>query len=148
MNQKALISILALLILIAVGWYVYGAYKAENPTLTDEEAMDALPAVNDRSGGLPDETNEDREVRGTITAVDTSKTPVDGPVLITLRTESEGTVVIAVPSMGLPMCAAYASMDDAFALKAGQEIEVRGSEGTENRIVPCTSADHYLRVIE
>ena len=53
------------------------------------------------TGELP----EDKSVSGTVTNVNLDAIALDGPVLITLLTEA-GEEVIAVPSMGLPLCAA------------------------------------------
>ncbi len=91
--------------------------------------------------------SEDRAASGTVVSVNTEQAMVDGPVLVTILSETEGVAVIAIPSMGLPTCAARANMADAFALMAGDYVEVRGSIGEEGMIIPCMSTEHYLRVI-
>lgn len=91
--------------------------------------------------------SEDRVASGTVVSVNTEQAMADGPVLVTILSETEGVAVIAIPSMGLPTCAARANMADAFALMAGDYVEVRGSIGEEGMIIPCMSTEHYLRVI-
>ncbi|HEX2792605.1 MAG TPA: hypothetical protein VHO23_02725 [Candidatus Paceibacterota bacterium] len=151
MTTKAIAALVALIVLACVGYLFYSHYQSSREPLTEEEQeerMDELPPVNDRSVLVSESSGEDRTVRGTITAVDTEGAMVDGPVLIELRTDGGEAVAIAVPSMGLPLCAASASIADAFALAVGQEIEARGSVGTEGRVVPCESSGHYLRVVD
>ncbi len=87
-------------------------------------------------------------VEGAIIAIDTEQIALDGPVRITISTPFEDEAIIAVPSMGILLCPAYGAMADAFTLTIGQTIEVQGYATSEGEIVPCESADHYLRVTE
>ena len=45
------------------------------------------------------------------------------------------------------LCAAYKALNigDVYLIKPGQEFEVRGKLDEDGSIVPCESADHYLR---
>ena len=139
--QKTIIAVIVLALVGAGLYYVLTMYQP-NP--------DALSELNQEEVQTPEDTQSEGaegEARGTITSVNTEQAMVDGPILITVREEGGNEVIVAVPSMGLPMCAARANMADAFALTAGQYIEVHGAVGAEGMIVPCESADHYLRVV-
>jgi heat shock protein HslJ len=83
---------------------------------------------------------------GTIVAVNKDQAAFDGPILITLQPKEGGPVMIAVPTMGLPLCPAYQAKNivDVYLLKSGDEIKVRGIVGEDGSIVPCEAADHYL----
>lgn len=141
--QKTIIAVVILALVGAGLYYILTMYQP-NP--------DTLSAFNQEIVQTPEETETEGdeeiegEARGTIVSVNTEQAMVDGPVLITLQEGGEERI-IAVPSMGLPTCAARAAMADAFALTAGQYIEVRGSVSADGTIVPCESADHYLRVV-
>ena len=52
-----------------------------------------------------------------------------------------------MPSFGLPLCEAFTNIADVYQIKSGDRIEVNGSADENDRVVPCESADHYLRVI-
>lgn len=139
--QKTIIAVVVLA-LVGVGLYYVLTMYQPNP--------DALSGLNQEEVQAPEETGEEAvegEVRGTVVSVNTEQAMVDGPVLITVRSQDEKEAVVAVPSMGLPLCAASTNMADAFALTAGQYIEVRGAVGADGTIIPCESADHYLRVV-
>lgn len=127
MHKKLLLGSVAALI-VAVG-----AFFALNSYIYNEKQGDAFAGST-------------QAVTGTITAVDTSQAAFDGPFLVTLRDNDGKAWTIAVPSMGLPLCAAYKNnnIGDISLLKVGDEIRVRGAVGEDGRIVPCESADHYL----
>lgn len=87
-----------------------------------------------------------REVRGTVLSVNGEQVALDGPYVVTIETE-DGQATVEVPSMGILLCPAYEagnllSIDE---IRAGEEIEVRGSVSESGAIVPCESADHYIR---
>lgn len=86
-------------------------------------------------------------VTGQVLAVSTEQAAFDGPYVITLQPKNEGPVTVAVPSMGLPLCAAYTAKNivDVSLITVGNEYEVRGEVSEDGSIVPCTSADHFLR---
>lgn len=86
-------------------------------------------------------------VEGEVTAVNTEQVSFDGPALVTVATEN-GEATVAVPSMGINLCAAKDAIADVFELSAGDRVTVRGSMDEEGRIVPCEDASHYLRVEE
>lgn len=139
--QKTIIAVVVLALVGAGLYYVLTMYQP-NP--------EALSELHQEQAQTPEDTHTEGVegvARGTIVSVNMEQAMVDGPVLITLREESGEEAIVAVPSMGLPMCAARANMADAFALTPGQYIEVHGAVGVEGMIIPCESADHYLRVV-
>jgi hypothetical protein len=139
--QKTIIAVVVLALVGAGLYYILTMYQP-NP--------DTLSEFNQEEVQTPGDTHTEEgegEVRGTIVSVNTEQAMVDGPILILVQEESGEEAVVAVPSMGLPMCAARANMADAFALTAGQYIEAHGSVGVDGMIIPCESADHYLRVV-
>lgn len=94
------------------------------------------------------EAGETVQYEGVVTEVDASQAVVDGPFLISLEIAGDTMRTIAVPSMGINLCAAQDSIVDIAELSAGDEIEVRGKVDEENRIVPCDEDEHYLRLVE
>lgn len=137
--QKTIIAVIVLALVGAGLYYVLTMYQPNPDALSElNQEQVAQPQTNELEAG---------EARGTVVSVNTEQAMVDGPVLITLREESGEEAVVAVPSMGLPTCAARANMADAFAVTAGQYVEVRGAVGVDGMIIPCESADHYLRVV-
>lgn len=99
----------------------------------------------------PDAPAEEAETRdvttsGTVTSVNLEGVMVDGPAVVSIRTEAGALQTIHVPSFGLMLCAAQKSIADVYALREGDRVEVRGSASAEGAIVPCESTSHYLRV--
>lgn len=87
----------------------------------------------------------DTSLAGTVTEVNFEQVAADGPSLISFAVSGGNDVrVIAVPSMGLPQCAAAPTIADPFQIAPGDFIEVLGTVDDRNQIVPCTSAEHYL----
>ena len=84
---------------------------------------------------------------GKIISIDLEKAMVDGPYLLTIESENGETSTIAVPSMGLLLCAAHQNnnIGDVYLMKVGDEIEVQGEVGESRMIIPCDSPLHYLR---
>jgi hypothetical protein len=85
---------------------------------------------------------------GKVITVDMTQVAVDGPAVVTLRTSAGNDVKINVPSFGILLCKAHASILGASTLKVGDAVEVRGTVGEDGTIVPCQSEDHYLRVMK
>lgn len=84
---------------------------------------------------------------GVVTKVNTDQAAFDGPVLITIKTASGEERVVAVPSMGFMLCVAKDQIADPYTLAVGARVSVKGNQDEESGyIVPCESADHYLRV--
>lgn len=139
--QKTLIAVIVLAVIGAGLYYVLTSYTPNPEALEElrEEPQVVEETTDERAEG---------EVRGTIVSVDTEQAMVDGPVLIAVDAGADAVAVIAVPSMGLPLCPAAANITDAFALTPGQQIVARGAVGVDGMIVPCEQPDHYLQVVE
>lgn len=114
-------------------------------TFTEEVAVG-----DERVGelGEDEQATESKTVSGTVTSVDLEGMAVDGPGLINISTNEGGEAVIAVPSMGILLCAAKDNIADISTIKTGNKIEARGSVGPEGQIVPCESAEHFVRVAQ
>ena len=85
------------------------------------------------------------EARGEIISINTEGVALDGPALVNITTE-DGEAVVAVPSMGINLCAAKDSIADVYELRAGDMVSVRGEKNENGHIVPCVDASHYLRL--
>lgn len=124
---------------LIIGWM--GVASATPPTEALPPLPSGTPAGNEELGTI-------QETTGTVSEVNTEQAALDGPVRVTLATEDGGEVVVAIPSMGLPLCAAKDNIVDAWNLPVGAIIEVRGGTGPAGEIVPCDSPDHYMRTRE
>lgn len=126
--MKHILLVAGLVVVLVSGSYILytqlGVSEAEDVDTTDDAA---------------------RTASGVVTAIDTEAVMLDGPVRITIAT-SDGAEVIAVPSMGLPLCAAAAHIADAFAVAVGDQITVTGSVNESYEIVPCESMEHQLEI--
>jgi hypothetical protein len=87
-----------------------------------------------------------RAVKGEIVAIDLDRIAFDGPALLTIRLEDGAKQDIQVPSFGFGLCAAKDAIADVYGLKVGAAVAVRGEAAEDGAIVPCASADHYLRL--
>ncbi|HVS79816.1 MAG TPA: hypothetical protein VHF05_02465 [Candidatus Paceibacterota bacterium] len=131
--MKKTFTIIILLIIVAGLAY---ALKMHN--------MAGNVAVNDANSAAS--STADREVKGTVQSVNTDQVAVDGPALVTIK-QADGTdAVIAVPSMGINLCAASSSIADVYSLKTGDAVGARGKVGENGQIIPCESPAHYLHL--
>ncbi len=127
--MKTIITWLAVIIFLAgAGFYALNSY------IYNEKQADFTEG-------------ETVSVSGVITSIDMSQATFDGPYLITLEQKNGDSVVVSVPSMGLPLCAAYTAKNigDVYLMKTGLAMEARGIVSGNGMIVPCEYADHYLR---
>lgn len=90
---------------------------------------------------------EDVVLSGYITNVDSSEMAFDGPARIAFLTSAGEIANVALPSMGMSLCAAKDRLADLSEMTVGRVIEVRG-QLTEEGIVPCAKPEHYARVYE
>lgn len=86
-----------------------------------------------------------RSVSGVVSSLDLEQAMVDGPYVVVIKTESGSEETVHVPSMGIRLCAAPEKIMSPSELKAGDRVEVKGTLTAEGFIIPCESADHYLR---
>jgi len=90
-------------------------------------------------------TPSEGQAEGVVIAINLDSVAFDGPALIALETTA-GLQVIAVPSMGLPLCAARENIADVYRLAVGDRVAVSGEVGEEGEIIPCSDVAHYLRL--
>lgn len=128
-------TIIAVIILALVGAALY--FVLTRPAPAPEE-----PEVQGTA-----QMGEDREVSGPVTMVDTSGIAADGPYRVTVQTLENELVTVAIPSMGLPLCAAKEAIADPNTIAVGQMLEVRGVVGDGGEVIPCESAEHYVRIV-
>lgn len=83
---------------------------------------------------------------GEITEVSLEQVALDGPALIIAMDENGEAFVIAVPSMGLPLCAAKDNIADVYSAGVGDLVNVSGKVDEEGRIVPCEDESHMLEI--
>lgn len=126
--QKILIWFGAIFAVIIIGFFVVNNY------IYNEKQADFV-------------VGETVSRSGEVLAIDLEQVTFDGPVVITLESSDGEVSTIAVPSMGILLCPAHQNnnIGDAFLIKAGDMIDVRGEVSEDGSIVPCSSSDHYLR---
>jgi heat shock protein HslJ len=128
MKEKTIVIIISVVVILIGGFFVLNTY-----IYNEKQAEYVVGDTVERSG--------------TVLAVDTDQAALDGPVILTLEGDGGEMTTIAVPSMGLLLCPAYEAnnIGDVYLMKAGDRIEVRGVVGEDGSVIPCESADHYLR---
>lgn len=142
-----ILSLIGLIIITAEG-------TTENSPVTSFEecveagnpVMESYPRQCQSDSGEVFMETIDEAATGTITEIDSSQIAADGPTEITLEADSE-TIVVAVPSMGINLCASADNIVDISSLEVGDMLDVRGRIDTEGRIVPCESELHYLELL-
>jgi hypothetical protein len=154
-------NIFTIIILVIIAGFIY-VFAMDKGMVADQPNNQATTtATSTMTGGVTGTTNAGSDtngapaqggvvelnVSGTIAKVDSSQTLADGPYVITVNIEGGKQVYINVPSMGINLCAAKASMADVSTLKAGDKIEARGQIAADGSIVPCEYSSHYLRVV-
>lgn len=116
-------TIIGVLLLAVVGYLV--ARDVETPDTTADETLTK---------------------KGEIVEIDLEQMKLDGPALITMLDQAGDLATIAVPSMGIRLCAAFDAIANVSTAAVGDKVEVSGSVDSEGNIVPCVSDDHYLRI--
>jgi len=81
---------------------------------------------------------------GEVTEVSLDQIAFDGPAIIKILDLEGNSKTIAVPSMGINLCAAREQIADVGQVALGDIVMVSGSVDEDGNIVPCESADHYL----
>ncbi|MDT0632790.1 hypothetical protein RQM47_12575 [Rubrivirga sp. S365] len=83
-------------------------------------------------------------LRGEVVSVDAAPLAYDGDALVVVRTDA-GERTVHVPAR-INLCAA-SDFPDLGTLQPGDRVEARGEENAEGGVTPCTSADHFFRVV-
>jgi heat shock protein HslJ len=128
MNIKWPIIILGIIIILIGGFFALNSY-----IYNEKQANFVVGETVSKSGQ--------------VLAVDLEQAALDGPIIITIESSNGEVSTIAVPSMGISLCPARENnnIGDAYLIKVGDMIDVRGEIGEDGSIVPCSSPDHYLR---
>jgi hypothetical protein len=130
--MKKFILIIVVIVLAIAGYYFYfTSYKS----IVDDEK------------GAPMVGASTVEFEGEIKNINKDAIALDGPTVITVSSGNTETY-IAVPSMGINLCAAKNNIVDVFTLKVGDKVSVSGVSDDQGRIVPCEDTSHYLRVVK
>lgn len=125
--MKKIIFIVIVLAVLVGGVFIYQKFlKGEGVVLTPGETV---------------------ELSGVAVVINSDQIAFDGPYVVALKVANGPVVNVAVPSMGLPMCAAYqaGNVVGVNLIKLGDEVKVKGQVAEDGSVVPCESADHYLR---
>lgn len=125
--------LLGVLLIILIGGYVLLFTPAPD---APEEPLQEEPV----------DTPTQVRASGEVVSVNADEIIFDGPYLITITDTSGQEQVIAIPSMGLPLCAATENITDPSIIEAGDTVSVAGAEDEEGRIVPCDDSEHHLTV--
>ena len=106
-------------------WHSDSEENNENTDVTDEEM---------------------RAVSGRVTDVNLDQIAFDGPGMITIVDAAGDEYKIAVPSMGILLCAANERITSPWDIAMGDTVTVLGDRNENGEIVPCESAEHFLEV--
>lgn len=141
MKNYTIAGIGALVIILALAYFMRPA--EEGAVLPEQQDIEETPAQE-----VPVDTMTGvAVVRGTVVEVDKDQIAVDEPYRFVVESADGTRSIIAVPSMGLQLCAAYTAgtLKDVNTISVGNEIEVAGSVGEGGVIIPCDSKAHYIR---
>lgn len=116
-----------------------GGYFIFSSDTSTENGIPSEEQVGEDSVEMP--------IEGIVTAVDMDQVALDGPMLITINDTVGETHTIAVPSMGIRLCAAYDRILHASDAAVGDRVRVQGEIDENGHIVPCASADHSLMIM-
>jgi hypothetical protein len=126
--MNKLILVIPILGALLIGYLVFG--------IKEKAETQEVPAVT-----------KEVTVTGAVTAIDRSQRMVDGPTLITISTDEGLNKTIAVPSMGINLCAARERIADLEQLAVGDTMIVRGATDESGLIVPCERVTDSLTVV-
>ena len=136
-RMKSFLVILLVLAIIIGG----GLYWFQGRNQLRQEGLEPV-----RSAEVGDEELPTVMASGVVLSVDREAIAYDGPAYVTIDATDGSRVVVAVPSMGLNLCAAHEAILDVYTLTPGVKVEVRGALGEDGYVTPCQSAEHYLRI--
>lgn len=135
------------LLLVSAAYVAQENISSKNEIATNEiEEQDRIQEEGTTTTPIGLEVGVELGTDGTVLEVDTTGVAADGPALITFKTDGNSTYVIAIPSMGLPLCAASKNVADVYDIMLGDKISVRGKTNEVGQIVPCESETHAFTV--
>lgn len=105
-----------------------------------------LWTANNDGNIVEDSNPEVAKVSGMVTNINSEAVMLDGPTLVAVLEENGDEKIIAVPSMGLPLCAAREAIADISMLAIGDWVEASGNTDESGQIVPCTEESDYLTI--
>ncbi len=131
--MKIISYVVGALVLVGFAFYALNGYIYQEKQAEEAPVVEQIPDVVDAT------------FYGTVTEVNFEQVALDGPSLIAVTVIETGeTRTVAVPSMGLPQCAAAASIADPFQLAPGDTVSVRGLVRDTGEVVPCDNQSHFL----
>ncbi len=148
MKEKSHLLMIGALLLLIVSAVYFSLRESsqEMPTPTESDvAKDPLLQKADSTLQTL-ESGVELGTDGIVTALDLSGVAFDAPALITIKTDSDSLYAIAIPTMGLPLCAAQEKIADVYEISPGDKVSVRGITDEAGQIVPCTSETHQFIV--
>lgn len=130
-------KIIHVLLVVGVIVALIAAFFALNNYIYNEKQADE---------GVNNAVGMNVEFEAVVDTVDLSQISVDGPALINFMSPVGEMHTIAIPSMGLSLCAAHEQIDTVHKIEVGDAIAVRGALNEEGHIVPCEDTSHYFRI--
>lgn len=83
---------------------------------------------------------------GEIVEISLDQTAFDGPAIIKILEQNGNLTTIAIPSMGIQLCAAHENISQIAHAAIGDKVSVSGYADEQGRIVPCENASHFLNI--
>lgn len=147
-NTKLIVSGVIGLLLVITTYSLQDKKAPVEEMVLDTSEEKVIDMTKQRDSDTPTAFESGVEIGtdGTVLTVDTSGVAADNPALITFRTDGNSVHLIAVPSMGIQLCAATKSIADVSTITPGDRVSVRGKTDGEGRVVPCESDTHQLVV--
>lgn len=135
--------------ILAVTSSSFSNNQPQHPTATSSfypTSSNQLKSTSSTSNkeNQPEKQSQTITIDGVIQSLDASEMPVDGPMRITIKKDSEQ-LQVAVPSRESSICQTEGQITDLFSLSEGDMISVQGKVNKSGSIVPCESSSHYLR---
>jgi hypothetical protein len=118
-------------------------------SMTEPElGADVVSGVTDEVKVTAPELEADVEIGtdGVVVAVDMPEAGVNEFAVITLKTDANTLYTVAVPIATPSPCESLDAIAEVALIVPGDKIGVRGKTDGENRIVPCDSEFHQLKI--
>jgi hypothetical protein len=129
--KKFFIIVLVIIVVTVVATFTVQRNEVVAPT------VDSGPATDTAT----------KKYTGTVTDVSTEQMAVDGPGLITFENDMGESYVVAIPSFGIRLCAAFENLVDVDEVEVGDSIAVQGFYNLDqNYIVPCEDPSDFVRI--